>query len=337
MIKMNKGKTYRLEDMETQFVSLVRAGANRQTKFMVVKRDTEKAVPAADATDEAKRAAQTARAQQHGIEALDSGANLSYPGGNPTTEAMYGDPANLKYPLGRENNEPDAARIRNALARFVQNADTYSEQTSQAKIWERIVRAAMAAGIEHAFDFENKLDALLPQGLKDELTKDVTLPGASPEDASDTNKEAADAKDAEFLAMLEAAGATVDGLLIDTQIDTAMDQFVSAPPEAPESGSTITRVKSGTRSDAHSDNDPSKELRKQLEAEREEHARAQAELRKTRDKLRKNEASVKRLRSTIGKSSALSFGEIDVIEPTNEGGGGGLWSGDLADEANQDE
>lgn len=211
-VQMEKGDMYRLEDMETQFVSLVRAGANRQTKFMVVKRE----------------------------------------------------------------------------------------------------------------------DAQTPPDV------DVTPDGASPEDASNQDREAASAKDAEFLAMLGVAFAHVDGLLIDTQLDAAIDKSRSAPAEAPATGKTIKREKTGDRSSAHSD-DNSSELQKQLTAEREEHAKAQDELRKTRADLRKNESTVKRLRSTIGKSTALSYGEIDVVDATAAKPIGALWGGDLADEATMNE
>ena len=107
---------FRLTDIEPQFVSLVTAGANRQNKFQVVKADeaeaehceacdvdfvegacpdcgkvSEKTVPPKDAESDEKRDAQKQRAEQYGIEALDEGANLSYPAGDPTIEAKYGD------------------------------------------------------------------------------------------------------------------------------------------------------------------------------------------------------------------------------------------------------
>lgn len=337
--RTTKGAVHRLEDMDTQFVSLVRAGANRQTKFMVVKRQ-EKQVPPADASNEDKRAAQEERARKYGIEALDAAAALSYPADAPTTEDLYGDPVNLKYPLGRTANEPDPPRIRNALARFVQNFEVYEQRASHAKIWERIVRAALKAGIDVSFDPNDYLDGLLPSDLKEELTKGTEQhkeqpSGASPADASDTSKDT-DATDADFLAMLDAAGEKVTGKLVDAQIDDALRQLESAPAEAPADEETQKSAESGTRSDAPSDED-SASLRKQVAELTEKMAEMERAYRKAQDEAKRNQAAVRRLRASIGKASAISYGEVEESDSAHRSGRAPLWGGDLAAEASREE
>jgi hypothetical protein len=306
---------------------------------MVVKR-AEKQVPPADASNEDKRAAQAEREKKYGIEMLDAAAALSYPADAPTTEALYGDPVNLKYPLGRTDNEPDPPRIRNALARFAQNYEVYDERASRATIWERIVRAALKAGIEHAYDPNDALDSLLPSDLKNELTKDTDdkteqPTGASPADASDTSKDT-DAQDADFLALLEQAGEKVHGQLIDAQIDHALAQLESAPAAAPEDGPTQKSAESGTRSDAPSDEESAK-LREQLAEMTEKVAALERACRKAQDEAKRNQAAVRRLRASIGKASAISYGEVEESDSRHGGEKAPLWGGDLAAEASREQ
>lgn len=153
----------RLVNLRVEEVSLVDAAANEEEWF-IVKR-LEKAVPSADATNEEKRAAQKARSEKYGVEALDGeGENLTFPSGEPTSEADYGDPVNLKYQMG------DEAHARNARARFKQAADTYSQTKSKRVVHERIVRRELQFGVDVNFDPDDPLDQLLPSDLKDRLT-----------------------------------------------------------------------------------------------------------------------------------------------------------------------
>ncbi len=164
----------RLTNVHPWFVSLVDYGANWGGKNhgFVLRSASQmaKRVPTADASNEDKRKALEERAASYGIAARDD-ASLSYPAGDPTTETLYGDPTNLAYPLGRDDNEPDADRIRNALSRFKQNADAYSDETSRGRVYARIVRAAIAAGIAVSFDASDPVDALLPADLRNALAK----------------------------------------------------------------------------------------------------------------------------------------------------------------------
>jgi hypothetical protein len=95
-----KGTVHELTDMDVQFVSLVNRGANRQNKFLMVKtgQRLNKVVPDPEAASDDKVKARDDRSTRYGVEVLASGSALTYPAGFPTTETMYGDPVNLKYP-----------------------------------------------------------------------------------------------------------------------------------------------------------------------------------------------------------------------------------------------
>jgi hypothetical protein len=158
----------RAEDFESGSLCQVTVGKSRVRAMIgTLKRSAvAKQVPDADASSEAKREAQAARAEEFGIEALDGkGENLSYPADFPTDLRLYGDPTNLKFPNDSEE------RAANARVRFKQFADTYELEKSKAIVHERIVRAELRHGITPGFDPEDPLDALLPEDLKDELSK----------------------------------------------------------------------------------------------------------------------------------------------------------------------
>lgn len=183
---------HQLQDLDIPFISLVDRGANRQRKFLMVKQDdgpaadhpavdadaiVTKVVPDADAPDEEKRAAQANRAEEYGIEVLPDNSNLTYPAGAPTTERLYGDPVNLKYPLGGEDDAADPARTRNALARFKQASGAYTDAGSRRAVYRRIVEQALALGIAVSYDPEDPVDALLPEALVTQITGDAEKRG----------------------------------------------------------------------------------------------------------------------------------------------------------------
>lgn len=131
-------------------------------------------VPPASASAEKKREAQRARSREFGIEALSgSAANLSYPSGDPTTLRLYGDPVNLKYPLGGSDNKIDLDRANNARARFKQASGTYRRVSSKRVIHNRIVRAQLSGGASPSFDQNDPLDKLLDKSIKDRLNRSV--------------------------------------------------------------------------------------------------------------------------------------------------------------------
>jgi len=323
-------KVYRLTDIEPQFVSLVTAGANRQTKFQVVKAGScllcgsieacgcpawsrvDKAVPAADATSEDKRQAQMQRAKQYGIEELEAGANLSYPSGDPTTESLYGDPVNLKYPFGRTNNQPDVNRIRNALARFKQAHGTYSQEKSKAVIYSRIVTAALAQGVNVSYDSADPIDRLLPQELVDRLAKNEDEKKSAKTGGSSSKG----TENADFCAWLENAAAGIDSLLMDARIESVCSKMVDgARSKSVSKDAQVGDVQSG-----HSVErllEKSRQLEKALAKAEEDKLALSGEvrslkedntkLRKERDKYR---VQIARLRKGVGGTTALMTGNV---------------------------
>lgn len=134
--------------------------------------EQERQVPPKDAEMDKKREAQKKRSSKYGIEALDGkGENLSYPKGDPTKEALYGDPVNLKYPAGYDDNKLDPERSSNARARFKQKADTYSKEKSKKVVHTRIVEAQLKAGAKPSYNPDDPLDTLLPKAVVDKMEK----------------------------------------------------------------------------------------------------------------------------------------------------------------------
>lgn len=108
---------------------------------------------------DAARMERKARSKKWGIEERDDGhltAPSAYRGAAPNPDD-YGDPVNFKYPL-----KPDA-NLRNASARFSQNASRYSEKARRI-VYTRIVRAMKSAGMKHSPN--EKMDRMLPPDLR---------------------------------------------------------------------------------------------------------------------------------------------------------------------------
>lgn len=274
----------RLENIRPVFVSLVDYGANwgGQRHFFVLKRaELAKAVPGKDASTEDKEAARAARSTKYGIQVLETGSALTYPANGPTTESLYGDPVNLKYPLGYEANERDAARVRNALARFKQNAAAYTEESSRGRVYERIVRAALAEGIDVSFDPEDPVDALLPGDLKDRLAKGAE---GGPEPP------AAAAAEASSLALCAQVLDVEARILAITKVQHPVTPPADspAPSPAPPAGGSDLQVR--------------------VEQLEKDNAVAQAELAKARRELTEERAKRARLAKDTGRLSGLQSG-----------------------------
>ncbi|MEN6370222.1 MAG: hypothetical protein ABFD77_11090 [Thermotogota bacterium] len=295
----NKGKTFRLTDIDPEFVSLVTAGANRQKGFQVVKSDDEaaKAVPDASASAEDKKKAQGDRATKYGIEAREDG-NLSYPSDSPTTEGLYGDPVNLMYPLAGTDNKPDVARIRNALSRFSQNRDEYGENSSKVKILERVVEAALSAGVDVTAPEGDEIYDALPAALRDRISgkesdkskgDDKTSGGKEPntEDATD------------LTSWLEEAGEKVDELSLDIAVQQALDlQAADTSTPKKDSPTAAQEIDPAAASSAKSG------ARKSAEDER-----VAEDLKKAHRENVALKAKIQRLQASVGKSSVLLTGE----------------------------
>jgi hypothetical protein len=347
--KPEDDKIYRLTEIEPQFVSMVTAGANRQKKFQVVKADeVNKAVPGADASDDDKRKAQEERAKQYGIEALEQGANLSYPSGDPTTEAMYGDPVNLKYPFGKADNEPDLGRIRNALARFKQAADTYTEEQSKRVVFTRIVERALDSDVTVGYDADDPIDALLPQETKDRIAEKAEDDGDDSAPADGATGKA----DVDNLAWLDEAGSRVGDMIVSLALEspdalgvstpaatasTAQKAHVDDPARTAPSVKQLTEKVSKIESDlrvAKADRDALEKERDTVAKERDQLAKANAELRKERDKLKVQLAKV---RKGLGGPTALVTGMVAQQQKkrSDDDDNGSPWAsgGDLAQRA----
>jgi len=363
----------RLAEMETQFVSLVPRGANRQSKFFIVKADgstvppvaiepeqpaaapepEEKAVPAADASPEDKRAAQDERASKYGIEAREDG-NLSYPADSPTTETLYGDPVNLMYPFGGTDNTVDVGRVRNALARFKQAASGYTNASSRVKVYERIVRAALAAGIQPSYDPNDAIDAALPSDLKERLQEknEPDAPAATPGAPGQTEGDhalAAASKLDNLAPWLETAGARVQALVMDAVLTRSLEPSPSAPeahiasapvtptdePVAASSAEEIAALKQDLGSAVARIATLEAEVREQRAAAETARAAGAAEVAKAQSALAAERARVAKLRGSIARPSALPTGEVPAAASGTPARV--CWAGDLAKQVREQE
>ncbi len=254
-------------------------------------------VPDAEAPDEEKKAAQDARAKEFEIEALGgTDAGMSWPKDAPTKLDLYGDPVNLKYPLGGTGNEADPERIRAAVSEFKQAAGKY-QAASRGKVYGRIIAAALAAGIDVTYDPKDPIDQLLPGDVKaklEELNKagtGATAPapsqgGTPPSTGSDLSGWLAD------------MGAKAEAMLVDAKLSAALaspQPMAAAAPapapavtKAPEIEAMGQQVVAKAAAELASATAQADELRLQLDAQR---------------------AEVARLAKGVGLSSSLPTGE----------------------------
>jgi hypothetical protein len=154
-----QSKKKKLIWLGTSHVSLVDYGANHggNKHFFSLKGDTD----LIKAREECSK--------KYGIEALEGDIIVIQDA--PTYEALFGDPVNVKYVFGKADNKLDVDLIKQAMADFKKDVDTYTKDDSKARVYERIVRAALSEKIEVEYDSENPIDKLLPNELKDRLSK----------------------------------------------------------------------------------------------------------------------------------------------------------------------
>lgn len=102
------------------------------------------------------------RAERFGIEITEN-SNLTFQKGDPTDLDLFGDPVNLKFPFDT------IERARNARVRFKQFADKiYKLENSKRVVHTRIVRRQLDLNVIPGINPTDRLDALLPQSLRDE-------------------------------------------------------------------------------------------------------------------------------------------------------------------------
>lgn len=314
-------KVKRCVEMFTDEVSIVTKGANGHSRFLMVKsdgdigqisEDLEKAVPAKDADSETKEKAQQARSKKYGIEILSSGSALTYPANAPTTERLFADPTNLKYPLAYEGDtKPDEARTRNAIARFKQNYETYTKKTSRARVYERIVRAAMSAGIDVSYDPQDPVDSLLPSDLKTRLQKDDSEPESTEPTAADDGKVSLDWLN-KVEQSLEKSG--------DNWLDSAAKAVESVGDKSGDTGksdaqnTTSPKKESVQKSDDNGNTNELETVRKEADTAKAESAKKDAEIAKLKKDITKLGADLARLQTSIGPPRSQKPGERHVYD-----------------------
>jgi len=326
-------KVHRLIDMDVEFVSMVGAGANRQKEFQVVKEDdAAKAVPDADADNETKREAAQARASHYGIELRDD-ASLTYPADDPTTESLYGDPVNLKYPLGGTDNERDAGRIRNALARFSGAADEYEEMKSKVAVLSRIIEAALAEDISVTYQEDDDVYEALPADLKERIKEKAEADKDGGDDNADGNGTTLEGDD--LSSWLKDAGEHVETLSLDIAVQNALDAQAdgdanddAASKEAQEIDTTAAPPVEKVGEEAGNDVQDVRDAKI---------AKLEAELKKARREITAMKAKVARLSKGVGKSSVIQTGEVGAkdgqpahAEKTSPSRGAFATGGDIA-------
>ncbi len=319
--EQQKKQVKRCVEMFTDEVSIVTGGANGHRQWLMIKsdgigqivEDTEKAVPDKDAPRETKEKAQASRSKQYGIEVLSANSNLSFPAGAPSTERLYGDPVNLKYPLAYAGaTSPDPARTRNAIVRFKQNPEAYSERSSRARVYERIVRSALSAGINVSYDPNDPIDQLLPGDLKTRLQKNADGPNTEP---SSTEEETAET------AAEPSVGDWLDG--VEKSIDqTAYEDWFAGIQSAIDSvdgSQDADRVKKGASdvevaAELEVSRQPSVELdesKQALDDLKKESTAKDAQIGSLEKSITTLKAEVARLSTSIGPTRALIPGDAD--------------------------
>lgn len=330
--KMKKVK--RCVEMFTNEVSVVTAGANGHSSFLMIKSDSggdvgqvvedvEKAVPAKDADRETKLKAQQARSKKYGIEILSSGSNLTYPANTPNTERLFSDPVNLKYPTAYEGDtKPDQARTRNAIARFKQNYTAYSKNTSRARVYERIVRAALAAGIDVSYDPQDPVDKLLPGDLKTRLqnlnkSDDAEVPNAEP-DGTDAAAATSDELSLDWLSDLEKSLEDGDDWLNKAAASVEGDRDTDVGNSGGEQETTEPVAKSAPPQNDNADD--LEAVRKEADELKSESVKKDEEITKLKKDITKLEATMARLQTSIGPPRSHKPGERDVPRQDDDDG-----------------
>lgn len=291
-------------------------------------------VPAANATDEAKTTAQAERAMQFGIEALKAAEeedaqvvfHLSFPEGGPTTLDKYGDPVNLTYPLD------DAAGILKALTDFRAGHAIYGDTKSKARVFERIVRAALKSSVEVTYDPNDEIDSLLPADLAARLVKEST--SVKDDDSDDGEQDRSQGADlSDRLAKAQIAARLVTAQAAVSELDAPVNEVVP---------SSQTPSSEGTNKGAETE--VGNEARRELKKAQDEVAKMVAQVTELTERVSKAEAETKRLKTALTEERAkvasmrTRIGTQSSINPADAGTGAtkedstdGLFSGPEGD------
>lgn len=166
----------RLISMDTEEVSVVNAGANGHTEWLIVKgadgKDVVQGIPVDSASDELKKSALDSRSVKYGIEKMSEGGRLTVGEGLPTSEALYGDPVNLRYPMGDGENQASESVLKDSISQFRKDHAVYEGEVVKSRIFERLVRKGLSLGMSFAHDPEDTINKLLPADITKRLAKE---------------------------------------------------------------------------------------------------------------------------------------------------------------------
>lgn len=337
-------RVHRLSDIEPQFVALVTAGANRQVKFQVVKADdsnkprckdcdvefVEGACPECGEKLDAKSQATCSSGCE--VEALKSGANLSFPIGDPTDKSLYGDPVNLKYPLAYDDGELDVARIKSALVLFKRSHGSYKQDSSKSVVYGRIVAVALSVGIDVTYDKDSEIDKLLPAEIVQSLSG-VEGGGRVGKDDDGKKKKQKANGDTDVLAWLDLASASADDLLIESMASASeIDPNASLPPSVGKADTGAPR----TQRPSVKWNRERKELTEKLDAANARIGKLEAQNLKIKKELRITKTKIAKFGRGLGGATAIVVGSVakasNVSKGDNGGGDSSLWNsgGDMS-------
>ena len=288
----DQSKKKKLIWLGTSHVSLVDYGANHggNKHFFSLKGDTD----LVKAREECSK--------KYGIEALEGDIVVIQDA--PTDEALFGDPVNVKYVFGKTDNKPDVELIKKAIVDFKKDIDIYTNENSKARVYERIVRAALLEKIEVEYDSENPIDKLLPSELKDRLSK-------SEEGESDKGEETP--KD-------EVPATKTDGQ------DVAWSVQMQARLDALDWSERLRKLEQSTKSDPTPSEEGQEDKVAELKKRSEEAEVREAELKKDNERIK---AELGALKGKIGASVAIRPGNTTFVDLSEKDTDEDAWPDDM--------
>lgn len=293
----DKNKKRKLIWLGTSHVSLVDKGANHggNKHFFALKGDSD----LIKAREECSK--------KYGIEVLTG--DIAVINDAPTEESLFGDPVNVKHIMGKTDNKLDVELIKQAMLEFKKNHAVYTKDESKARVYERIVRAALSEKIDVEYNSDDSVDNLLPNELKDRLSK----------------KEVAESDDGEKNNQDEEPTAPENDQDADWAIKMQMRLDALSWNERLRKLETQQSTKSDPpQSDAGKDDEIAELTKRSQEAEIRE-----AELKKDNQRIK---AELGALKGQIGTTSALRPGSTQTVESSKDDDTEKGWPEDMGHE-----
>lgn len=276
----DQNKKRKLIWLGTSHVSLVDKGANHggNKHFFVLKGDSD----LTKAREECSR--------KYGIESLSG--DIAMIQNAPTEESLYGDPVNVKYILGKADDKIDVDLIKSAMIEFKKDHTNYINDESKARIYERIVRAALSQKIDVKYNSEDPLDNLLPNELKDRLSKKMDEESDNGEDLIQDGEPTANNNDQ------------------DADWSVKMQHRLDALDWSERLRKLEKKPEQSAKSDSSKNEDGQDEKVAELMKRFEEAEKREAELKKDNQRIK---AELGALKGHIGTSSALRPGSTYTV------------------------